>query len=240
MITFSKLGQYGRFGNQLWQIASTIGIAKKNDLEFGFPKWKYSWLFTRPLPEINYYDFIFRHVIEKQTTYLPMILDKFNNYDIEGYFQSYRYFQDIQEIIRSYFETKSNEYFNSGNKDFVSIHVRRGDYLNLQHTHPLLDLSYYQRAMMRFSRGTKFLVFSDDIPWCKSHILGDNVYYYDFDEKRSFIAMKNCRHNIIANSSFSWWAAWLNPNPDKIIIAPKVWVHGEDRDDRVPPGWIRL
>ncbi len=127
-------------------------------------------------------------------------------------------------------------------KDFVSIHVRRGDYLTYSHVFVELLMDYYNRAMDYFGRDKTFMIFSDDIGWCKHHFKeGNFVFDAGSPEILSFREMSMCEHHILANSSFSWWAAWLNPNPDKVILAPSKWVHLEDKiDDRLPAEWKRI
>jgi len=126
----------------------------------------------------------------------------------------------------------------------VSVHVRRGDYL--EPGRPFVDLwktDYYQKAMALF-RDKTFAVFSDDIEWCKKQILftskGARCTFVEFDgpPEKHMNLMASCEHNIIANSCFSWWAAWLNPNPDKIVVAPRLWTY--DHYTSAPPDWELL
>ena len=135
----------------------------------------------------------------------------------------------------------------------VSIHIRRGDYVNDSHTnsvHGTCGLDYYQNAMKLISgRVDKptFFCFSDDIEWAKNKLHAQYpIIYVDHNgldnASEDMRLMSQCKHNIIANSSFSWWGAWLNSNPDKIVIAPTKWFQKEDYDTRdlIPAGWIRL
>jgi hypothetical protein len=237
-LTFSKLGDYGRFGNQLFQIASTIGIAMSNGHDFEFPEWSYSKYFSHPLP-IKSNRKKFEILLEQSTGYNEYKLYKNKNYDLEGYFQSYKYFEKYKEDIEYYFTLRS-EFFYSVNPELVSVHVRRTDYLSLQHIHPVLDLDYYIEAVKIFPENYKFIIFSDDISWCRDNFTFRNFEFIENTVVKDFSYMKNCKHNIIANSSFSWWAAYLNPNPEKIVVAPKNYVLNEETDDRVPREWIRL
>jgi len=126
-----------------------------------------------------------------------------------------------------------------------AVHVRRGDYVSLSHIHPNLSPDYYRRAMNLFPKDTPFLVMSDDINWCVNNINfadKDIVFFYN-DEINSFRVMSQCEHNIISASSFSWWAAYLNKNPNKRVIAPSVWAFNEPKEtieDRLPPDRERL
>lgn len=142
------------------------------------------------------------------------------------------YFQDEKWFCK--FEKQVKELFGAGIglRDETSIHVRRGDYLQLEETYPnLCKTDYYQRATDTFPKDTKFIVFSDDIEWCKTFapFQGDN---FSFSEGKSEVhdlnMMASCKNNIIANSTFSWWAAYLNKHEDKIVICPekKNWYSG--------------
>jgi hypothetical protein len=128
----------------------------------------------------------------------------------------------------------------------VSIHVRRGDYAN----HPnigILDISYYQKAviyMTKYIENPIFYIFSNDIEWCKENFMFiDKKIIIDKtnNEIEDMILMKNCNHNIIANSSFSWWGAWLNNNDNKIVIAPKKWMAENPNNYKwVPDNWVEI
>lgn len=171
-----------------------------------------------------------------------------------GYWQNEQYFSDIN--IRNDFKfkrplsEKNQQVLNLiKNSQSVSIHVRRGDYVN----HPLLgnicDLDYYQSAISLMNSKTSdpsYFIFSNDIEWCKTNLSLNEATYIDWNTgKDSYIDMQlmsACKHQIIANSSFSWWGAWLNQNPDKIIIAPDKWINGEKYNDSeiVPKTWIKI
>jgi len=120
--------------------------------------------------------------------------------------------------------------------------VRRGDYLNNKDHHPVLPISYYQKAIGAFS-DAQFVVFSDDISWCKSHFdFSDTLLFIeDNDEVTDLYLMSLMKHHIIANSSFSWWGAWLCQNPDKVVIAPQLWFGpaavDHDTKDLIPEVW---
>ena len=131
------------------------------------------------------------------------------------------------------------------NKNTVSLHIRRGDYVNLSDHHLLLDISYYKNAVNMFKNIEKVVVFSDDIEWCKENL---DIKNTEFIENETDIVdlylMSQCTHNIIANSSFSWWGAWLNKNDNKKVIAPKKWFGPKRNDlndkDIIPETWIRI
>lgn len=231
-VTFSKLGEYGRFGNQLWQIASTIGIATKHGQDYCFPEWKYQGHFPNHLPVGTVKDC--KMLLEQTPYYVDYDLVPSNSWDLYGYFQSWIYFEHCKSMIRHYFD------FIKIPHDGVAVHVRRGDYLNKQDVHPVLSLDYYLQGMDYFL-GEDLVVFSDDIEWCKNNITGkgrDIAYYHTGDDIRDFKAMCGFSKFIIANSSYSWWAAYLSGSNQ--VIAPALWVYGEDKNHRVPPEWIRV
>jgi hypothetical protein len=182
-----------------------------------------------------------------------------NNICIEGYWQSEKYFLPIEQRIRNEFAVKIkadeiNLFFLDKIKsvESVSLHVRRGDYVEdpaVNALHGLCSLSYYREAVRIFQRqfnNPYFFIFSDDMSWVKENLLIENspVEYISHNTGRDYEDLRlmySCKHNIIANSSFSWWGAWLNTNPEKVIIAPKNWVKGRYHNpDLLPDSWIQL
>ena len=162
-----------------------------------------------------------------------------NKYVI-GYFQSEKYFLNIRDIllkqfkpnfqISSYAKTIQEKILNEENS--CSIHVRRGDYLNNknQKIYKTLNSKYYLNAVSwieKKHKKIKYFIFSDDIDWVKSNLDFKNAVYIEDSNKRKphedILLMSKCNHNIIANSTFSWWGAWLNSNDDKIVLSPKDW-----------------
>jgi len=125
----------------------------------------------------------------------------------------------------------------------VAIHVRRGDYTSNAYSASFGTLadSYYKTAIERINAGAQqpvFFVFSDDIEWCRNNLQLHNAIFIEHnkgvDSYKDLVLMSHCRHNIIANSTFSWWGAWLNQNPQKIIIAPRIWF-GKTYYDGIQP-----
>jgi hypothetical protein len=179
---------------------------------------------------------------------------------MDGYFQSPHYFLKAEDQIRSHFRFKNAA--TGRNKELageigacnsVSIHVRRGDYLspvNLSLFGNIATLDYYSKAISKMKAeltDPKFYVFSDDAEWVKQNITVDApVTYIDFNSgDNSFEDMRLmslCRHNIIANSSFSWWGAWLNDNSSKKVIAPSAWINDPQcvAEDVIPESWQRI
>ena len=173
------------------------------------------------------------------------------NLHLIGYFQSEKYFQHNRQQILDLFsmDEKSKrlineKYGNTLKNNTCSLHVRRGDYLGLTNHHPPCTLSYYNKAMEYLSRDTTYLVFSDDLPWCKEVFLGNNFIF--IDDNTDYIdmwVMSLCKNNIIANSSFSWWGGWLNQNINKVVISPIKWFGlsiKHNTNDLIPTEWERV
>ena len=172
-----------------------------------------------------------------------------NNVKLNGYFQSEKYFSHNRTQILSLFDIDEKskkeiyeKYSEILNGETCSIHVRRGDYLGLNGHHPVCDLEYYNKSINLFDKNTKFLVFSDDIKWCQENFKGENFIF--ISGNRDFIdiwLMSLCQNNIIANSTFSWWGAWLNQNINKKVIAPSKWFGplkiNHNTQDLIPEAW---
>ena len=157
------------------------------------------------------------------TQFIKKIIQKITG--IYPLYQSEKYFLSIKEIILKEFTLKDSTLTQSINlKDSVSIHIRRGDYVNNAH-HNLCDLNYYHEAIKYIKskiNNPTFFIFSDDIEWVKENLKIDNAVYVSgsgIKEYEEMILMSQCSHNIIANSTFSWWGAYLNKNYDKIVMA---------------------
>lgn len=202
-----------------------------------------------------------RYYIQQSKLYSThQLLSIPDNSYLEGYWGSEKYFKDIEKIIHKEFTPKEkpdadNQKMNSQikNCDSVSIHVRRGDYIFDQKTnkyHGVCDLGYYLKAVNLLAKKVEnphFFIFSDDPFWIKENLrlkfpyvfVDHNAGKKDYEDMR---LMSKCRHNIIANSSFSWWGAWLNQNPNKIIIAPKQWFNDPkiNTKDLLPQSWIKI
>jgi hypothetical protein len=179
---------------------------------------------------------------------------------ISGFWQSEKYFSDYADVIRKDFtfaEPASGqnltwlEQIKSYNS--ISVHIRRGDYVSVEkinQIHGTCDLDYYERAIALIASKTEepvFFFFSDDIEWVKANLTTNYpVHYIDNNTgetaHQDMRLMSNCKHHIIANSSFSWWGAWLNPDPGKVVIAPKRWMSNVEvnQTDLIPDSWITL
>lgn len=176
-----------------------------------------------------------------------------------GYWQTEKYFIQINELVRQQYAFKTkilsdkskDLYEKIVNSKSVSIHIRKGDYLSSEYyaTHGCVcNNEYYEKAIsiiLSKRKSPSFVVFSDDIGWVKKNLnIPGPVFYVDWnkgkDSWQDMYLMSQCRDNIIANSSFSWWAAWLNPNPEKIIISPSSFLANKKTVDTVPDTWIKL
>ncbi len=195
--------------------------------------------------------FIF-HYGNEAVIYYPEIF-KINNKYLSGYWQNYNYFKDISDIIKQDFRFGPIDRDNENNADLIKnvesvcIHIRRGDYLKDKKLRDVCQLKYYQKAVNYIKdrvASPVFFVFSDDINWCKKNLALDKAHYIhnNTGEKsyRDMQLMSLCKHNIIANSSFSWWGAWLNQNEKKIVIAPEKWMNKNLINDPICNDWMRV
>ena len=157
------------------------------------------------------------------------------DHGLDFYFQDEWFFMEHAEAIRALFSSDIPSKTN-----MVAIHVRRGDYVNNPLYVDLFSSGYYDRAMWQFSIGTEFLVFSDDIKWCKENMKGVS-FWETGNEIDDLNKMASCKGHIIANSSFSWWGAWLNPSyPNNKVIAPKDWFNDGVQRCVLPDHWIKI
>lgn len=250
MIIYSRLGKKGNLGNQLFQIASTIGIATKNGHEFAFPEWQYSNYFVYNFPlydsRLNY-----QSLREKSYQYSEIEL-KNGNYDLIGWFQSEKYFN--VELTKTYLKFQPElvkgvveKYKNALTKKNILISVRRGDFVN----HPYyfqLDYTYYFLAITtQFPdwRERNLIFTSDDIHYCKSHFkfLKNAIFVEKSNAIEQLVLGGLCDDFIISNSTFSWWQAWLGERETTKIIRPIQNFRGkfkaENNDkDYFPDRWI--
>lgn len=246
MVTHSNLTQQGRFGNQLFQIAACIGHAVQYNESINFYPWPHAAAFKRILPNTLQHSHIENTFIEKGFRYSPIPYQK--NLDISGYFQSEKYFAHCKKEVREIFEFKDDlvpEPMKLLANGACSIHVRRGDYLKIPNFHPPVTIDYLQQAvkLMEKQGVTHFLVFSDDMEWCRQNIKTSAACHFidNYTPEQDMCLMSLCDHHIIANSSFSWWGAWLGKNPQKRVIYPMNWFGpdniGASIIDLIPAGW---
>jgi hypothetical protein len=193
-----------------------------------------------------------------RTGFNPSMLSLPDNVYVEGYWCSEKYFKDIEAIIREEFTFREPPHGRNlelakeiEENESVSVHVRRGDYVadeKAGKTHGTCGQKYYRECVQyvrRKRKSPKFFVFSDEPLWCRQNLafmkpatFVDGNALEPWEDMR---LMSLCHDNIIANSTFSWWGAWLNGHDEKVVIAPKKWYAGKkfDPDDIFPPGWIR-
>lgn len=242
----------GGLGNQMFQIAAAHSLAIDNNNMDGY------LIHNSP-----YITNIFRNVAPLTTQPIQYALYHENGFHytpiphqenlmLIGFFQSEKYFKHNNTQIYELFSPPidaiqfiQSKYRFTLCNEICSIHVRRGDYVPLANNHPPCDMNYYEQAIKLIPSHVKFLIFSDDIEWCKTQFLGDR---FEFVENNSdhidLYLMSLCNHNIIANSTFSWWGAWLNRNPNKIVIAPTIWfgpgLRHHNIKDLIPETWIKI
>lgn len=198
-----------------------------------------------------------KEYIEKGLYYQEDALSAVGNLYYIGYWQSWKYFKDIEKRIKRDFSFDekllplSNREILSKirNTNSVSIHIRRGDYIGNSIYDNIATSDYYYKATDYIKKNVKnpfYFIFTNDPEWSKVHMSLPNSLIIDVnsgvDSYWDMFLMSQCRHNIIANSSFSWWGAWLNDNKNKIVIAPRKWINEDSAniDDIIPPTWKRI
>jgi hypothetical protein len=251
--TFETYTLHGGFGLEHYSI--TIPIASKEEL---LP-YKTNFL-TRIGRKLN-----LSHkklMGEKTLLFQKELLSPPDNTSLYGYFQSEKYFNPLRHTILEEFTVKAplSPYSTSIEKtiqtagDTASIHIRRGDYITDSKAHKfhgICGLDYYEEAISLLESKFKemhYFIFSDDIEWVKNNLSLKNATYIENNPSKipheDIYLMSLCHHNIIANSSFSWWGAWLNQNSKKMVIAPKRWFAddkmAQQSHDIVPESWSRI
>lgn len=229
MLTYTELGRYGRVGNQLFQVASVIGLATRHGYSYGFPYWMnydhaerfgstenidIQSYFKNPLPLVANQNFT--------KYYIPWEYHNFktlpDNLDITGHMQSEKYFDHCKDLIRHYFEFSTE--VDDMPENAIAIHVRRGDYDDFYH--PLQRIDYYDRALKHMPEGPVF-VFSDSPDQAKE-MFGDRDYTYVRGNHymTDLQLMTKCRHFILSNSTLCWWGWWLSKQNGAVVI-PQNW-----------------
>ena len=256
-----KSGRYGHAGFQLQEIFSLRPEEQKRPFVvtlFGL-YWHAIRLFPKRMrpPLLRMVGMNEVKVAENFVFYPEVLQSKRKNELFMGTWQSERYFEGAEDDIRKAFGFKE-ELLNEATRELrntiencnaASLHVRRDDYLSTTYAYGfggICTTAYYQNAIAYMKEKTidpAFFVFSDDINWCRENLDVEGATFVDCnhgDESwQDMFLMSKCKHNIIANSSFSWWGAWLNNNTNKIVVAPDRWWNGL-KDDVVPETWIRI
>jgi len=254
-------------GNALFDYAMLLTVAKKTGLEPIYPiadeyvdpsnGQRIQQLHTAfdipikksPSSDLSK-DILFEFKRDLDNEFHPSIFEIKDGTNIMGYFQNLSYYDDIESIKPTFLkevQDKANLIFKDLNLEkekCVGLHVRRGDYLKIQR-HPVISKDYYEKAMSQFE-GYNFLVISDDLDWVKNNFNYKNIYIVPPDED-AFVhlcAFSMCSHQIIANSTFSWWGATLNNNIEKQVITPYIWMrdnYGDPIEMNIyPEDWKRL
>lgn len=247
----------------MFQTAATIGYARKFGYQWGVPKDtrevpRFREFFSYPICYDHHKDYKEHphawchihncHLDKCHFDYHPFS-DRGDNVRLFGFYQSLEYFRDVQEEVKNVFKLD----YVPGFEDYCSIHVRRGDYVQYSGSFPPVTVDYIEQAMQKIRTG-KYLVFSDDIAWCKENFahLDNSIQRFWYSEgnteKGDLSMMASCGHHIIANSSFSWWGAYLGHNPDKVIVSPAQsgfnWFGptGGVKDPKtlIPKEWIQI
>ena len=246
----------GRLGNFLFEVAAAYAYSLKHGIDYsvvpigggvenGTIEKYLGWFYKIKTGELIKDSYVY-----EEPTHAFREIPFHKHIQIVGYFQSELYFKEYEKQIKDLFEFKTD--FKKG---VVSIHVRRGDYVKYSTSFPPIDRRYLMPAMNFFyEKGYKdFLVFSDGIDWCKSYLNKTNFQNYNFEyseglsEYDDMRLMSSCEHNIICNSTFSWWAAWLNKNENKIVVSPH-WRAGNwfgqrvklDTSTLIPDNWYKI
>lgn len=261
MITFYYMGLYGRFGNQMFQYATLLSVAKRTGYIpiLSIPQ-KSTNSYQRFVLDEAFNSLSIKHEFiqvpsktyqEKSLRFDDSIFLVEDETNIVGYFQSEKYFDSIKKDLKYEFKFKEHirdavdsRYSYLKDDYLVSLHVRRGDYVKLQDTHPLCTKEYYRNAIDFMPKDAKLLVISDDINWCKENLqdMSTNIIYSENTSSyEDMYLMTKCKSNIIANSSFSWWGAWLADGD--LVVAPKQWFginSPNDSTDIIPDRWIKI
>jgi len=243
--------------NRLFNCNAEIASHKDVSNILGWQALKFAQRFLKK-PQLK----LFRRqsfVVEPHYHHWPMLNEIKGNAYLLGYWQSEKYFADYSEEIRQAFTFKLSLSMENSkiadqilNVNAISLHVRRGDYVSDSKNSfiGVCSLDYYQNAISYIKSivdSPVFYIFSDDINWVKAHIVLDSPAVFvshnqGAESYNDMRLMSMCKHHIIANSSFSWWGAWLNAHPEKIVIAPKKWFASDqfDTSDLLPSSWIRI
>ena len=278
-IGYNRLGSNGRLGNQMFQYAGLRGVAANREFDWVVPRPEsygdsnyglFDCFKMSNVKEENFGMINGQNVATGQFHFNQDFFDRCpDNVNLHDYFQSPKYFSNIEDQIREDFTFKAEildpcQEIMSDLESPIFIHVRRGDYVNSQNAHPVCPVEYYKEALTHFDDEVPVLVFSDDIDWCQEQELfaGDRFMLSEYNERYpqscdtndgrqnalipyfDMCMMTLCSGGIMANSSMSWWGAWLISNPTQPIVAPKQWFGEQYKDynmnDLRPEEWIQV
>jgi hypothetical protein len=245
----------GRLGNQLFQLGLLFAVHELRGHEFYLPHNGESlWdCFELDVPADGPDCGHVFHEVNGSCNYDPGVWQQPDGTSYHGYFQSYRYVDGCQDALRRLLRFKFDHrarghallfaYRRRHRRPLVSLHVRRGDYVSTGFGDLWGDLAadgYYERTVAAIGDDVTYLVFSDDLPWCRGRFEFEHVEFVHADHCTSLSMMTGCDVNVVANSTYSWWGAFLNPNA--VAYAPSRWFGPamgppNDRQDIVPPAW---
>jgi hypothetical protein len=263
MIGLNYLGRMGQLGNQMFQYAALRGVAAKHGYDYTIPDHKEQIKDSLGnILRIELFDVFDIH--PQQTGYLladgvrselhfhfdeELMNNCPDNISLVGYFQSEKYFKHIEDTIRNEFTFK-REYLEACEphrplvQGCIALHIRRGDFLINSLNHHNLSLKYYENALKEFPDDQNVVIFSDDPKWCKEQPLFSGDRFLVSESDNSYVdlcLMSMCSHFIIANSTFSWWGAWLSRVKDKVVVYPSKWFGPNNADkltkDLFPEEW---
>jgi len=269
-ITKTNLSIGPQFGSQMGQYAGLYAVSKKLNCEIRlFEEYIHQFRGVKLFDAFDLEHHVFTYDFDNTITAVYQVKDVVldnnvfelnpqHNWDIQGWFHLYHYWHEYRHDLIDIFQFKPeildiairNIETIQENESYpiISLHVRRGDYLQVSSLN--LTLDYYNEAISIFLERFpyfKVLVFSDDIEWCKQYIVGENVFYSENNSNYVDMCMMTlCDHNIIANSTFSWWGAYLNQNPDKIVVCPTDYIGPSDQANQFmnknyyPKEWIAI
>lgn len=243
----------GRLGNSMFQVAACISYARKYGYEWRVPVEGRESCIHKVFPDLPKVNAHFQGL--PRNGYDP---EHYNFYEwpqwgdnilLQGFFQSEKFFANVKNEVKTLFVLPHV----SGYDDYCSIHIRLGDYIQHAGSFPPVTIRYVEKAMQKIQT-RKYLVFSDGIEWCKENIqhLNNSYQTFEFSEGRTeaedLSLMASCGHHIIANSSFSWWGAYLGHNPDRVVVSPSYkgfnWYGPtagvKEPKDLIPDSWVQI
>ena len=262
MIGFNNLGNMGRLGNQMFEYATLRGIAANKKYDWCIPPFNikgienYSLDRAFTLPSVQE-----RNLMILDNGHAPVVGERYFHFDKElfdlcpdhislnGFFQTEKYFKHIEDEIRKDFEWRDDvkklcqDMFDSIGGKAISLHIRRTDHLLKPTYHPVLPLTYYEDALSKFPSDLPVIVFSDEPHWVNLNEFFDDDRFLvseSGDNITDMCLMSMCQYHIMANSTYSWWGAWLSNSKD--VIAPKLWFgpDGQDPRDVYVDRWLYL
>ena len=251
MITFNLMGRYGRFGNQMFQYAALYSIAKRNGYKFGIAYQNKSdnpylnMCLNEAFGNLTAADssnhIPTRRVNEPDFTFNPGLFGIPDETDLMGYFQTEKYFKDYRNGLLKEFQfrepilEKATTIRSVTKEPVISMHLRLGDYKKLVGRHPVMTLEYYQKALEKLPNDLLIIAFSDEPEEADKIFSSLGRKYFipeSEDQFTDMCTMTLCNYHVIANSSYSWWGAWLSDS--KHVVAPSNWF-GDD--DIMPKNW---